>query len=92
MANSKLNVGNIEGLSPNFTVKLKAEADMIFQGDSQLLMNQNSHLALPAGTDTNFEDAQRINAPRRGIRDGQLRFNTSSGKLQLYYDNRWTSG
>ena len=35
--NSKLNVGNIEGLSPNFTVKLKAEADMVFKGDSQLL-------------------------------------------------------
>ena len=90
--NSKLNVGNIEGLSPNFTVTLKAEADMIFKDDSQLLMNQNSHLAIPSGTDSEFENAQFTNAPRRGHRQGQLRFNETDGKLQIYNDGRWTSG
>ena len=90
--NSKLNVFNIEGLSPNFTVKLKAEADMVFKGDSQLLMNKNSHLALHSGTSAEFEAAQFTNAPRRGHRQGQLRFNETDGKLQIYNDGRWTSG
>jgi len=90
--NSKLNVGNIEGLSPNFTVKLKAEADMVFKGDSQLLMNQTSHLALPAVSDAQFDTSNQSYAPRRGYRNGQLRFNTSNGKLQIYNDGRWTSG
>ena len=55
-------------------------------------MNQNSHLALPSGTSAEFEAAQFTNAPRRGHRQGQLRFNETDGKLQIYNDGRWTSG
>ena len=87
----KLRVQNIQGLTPNFTVTVNDESDLVFKGTSYLygsLGNQRS-LPIPYGTTQQFADAQINNAPRRGYETGEIRYNTTTQKLEVFNNGVW---
>ena len=70
----KLRVQNIQGLTPNFTVTVNDESDLVFKGTSYLYVKNSSQSALPIpyGTTQQFAAAQINNAPRRGYEAGEI--------------------
>ena len=54
MAAGKINVGLLEGLSPNFTITVPPDTDFAFKGDSSLVITGQSYLPLPNGAPLDF--------------------------------------
>ena len=50
--------------------------------------SQNA-LPLPYGTTQQFSDAQINNAPRRGYETGEIRYNTTTNKLEVFNNGVW---
>ena len=87
----KLRVQNIQGLPDNFTVTVNNESDLAFKGTSYLYVKNSSQnaLPLPDGTTQQFSDAQINNAPRRGYAPGEIRYNTTTNKLEVFNNGVW---
>lgn len=83
----KVNVGQIAGLSPQFTTTVPEETDLVFEGASNLVGNQ--YIPFPYGTRAQFDADTIQNAPRREY-DGMMRFNTTSGTFEVYFNGIWS--
>lgn len=92
MAAGKINVGLLEGLSPNFTITVPPDTDFAFKGDSSLVITGQSYLPLPNGAPLDFENRELSYGKRRQPQIGQLRFNTSTDKLEFVYTGVWQDG
>tara|TARA_R100000458_G_C8275673_1_gene250801 strand:+ start:198 stop:1103 length:906 start_codon:yes stop_codon:yes gene_type:complete len=93
MANSgKLNVGLIEGLSPNFTVTVPEDTDLAFKGDSSLSITGQSYITIPNGAPLDFDAREIQYGKRRHPQTGQIRFNTSTDKLEFVFADVWQDG
>ena len=86
----KLRVQNIQGLSPNFTVTIDEDSDLAFKGGSELRVTNQSALPLPFGTTTAFAARQITHSPRRGYENGELRYNLSTQKLEVFNNGVWS--
>ena len=84
MAGGKINVGLLEGLSPNFTITVPPDTDLAFKGDSSLVVTGQSYLPLPNGAPLDFANREISYGKRRQPQIGQLRFNTSTDKMLVY--------
>ena len=92
MAVGKINVGLIEGLSPNFTITVPPDTDFAFKGDSSLVVTGQSYLPLPNGAPLDFETRELSYGKRRQPQIGQLRFNTSTDNLEFVFNDVWQDG
>ena len=92
MAAGKINVGLIEGLSPNFTVTVPEDTDLAFKGDSSLVITGQSYLPLPNGAPLDFRNREISFGKRRQPQFGELIFNTSTDKLEMVYNGVWQDG
>ena len=86
----KLRVQNIQGLTPNFTVTIDEDSDMAFKGGSELRVENQSALPLPFGTTPAFAARQITHSPRRGYENGELRYNLSTQKLEVFNNGVWS--
>ena len=75
-----LNVGSIQGNSPNFTIDLDAGSRLRLASD--LRVNQQQYIPLPSGT-----TAQR---PSDSY-PGSIRYNTTISKLEIWTGTPWFS-
>ena len=82
---SKLYVAQITGLTPNFTVTIPEETDLLCN-DANLSGKQ--YIPLPYGTTAQFINDAVENSPRK-TPNGMIRFNTTSGKLQGFNGTAW---
>ena len=71
---SHLNVGSIQGNSPNFRVTLEDGSVLQVNSDFDLVNQQG--FPIPNGTTA---------GRNASAKDGSLRFNTVSGQLEVYY-------
>tara|TARA_Y100000004_G_C8876976_1_gene395875 strand:+ start:242 stop:502 length:261 start_codon:yes stop_codon:yes gene_type:complete len=83
----KVNVGQVAGLSPQFTTTVPEETDLLFAGTSNLVGNQ--YVPFPYGTRAQFDADKIQNAPRREY-DGMMRFNTATGNFEVYFNGVWS--
>lgn len=75
MSNSgQLRVSIIRGISPNFRITLNAYS--FLDMDSEFRLTNQTYLPLPAGT----TEARPGNPAF-----GSVRFNTTTGKMEMYY-------
>ena len=81
---SKLYVAQITGLTPNFTVTIPEETDLLFN-DANLSGKQ--YIPLPYGTTAQFINDAVENSPRK-TPNGMIKFNTTLGKLEVYYKKK----
>jgi len=72
--NGQLRVSILRGISPNFRVTLNQDSRLNMNSDFRI--NNQSYLPLPAGSND-----QRVGNPVFG----SVRFNTTTGKLEMYY-------
>tara|TARA_B100000131_G_scaffold51925_1_gene46569 strand:+ start:888 stop:1157 length:270 start_codon:yes stop_codon:yes gene_type:complete len=87
----KLRVQNIQGLSPNFTVTIDEDSDMAFKGGAELRVEgSQSALPLPFGTTNAFAARQITHSPRRGYENGELRYNLTTQKLEVFNNGVWS--
>ncbi len=75
-----LNVGSIQGNSPNFTIDLDTGSRLRLSSD--LRVNQQQYIPLPSGT-----TAQR---PSDSY-PGSIRYNTTISKLEIWTGTTWFS-
>tara|TARA_Y100000004_G_scaffold61385_1_gene68694 strand:+ start:245 stop:514 length:270 start_codon:yes stop_codon:yes gene_type:complete len=83
---AKLKVGQITGLSPQFTTTIPEETDLLFAGTSNLVGNQ--YIPFPYGTVAQFEADKIQNAPRREL-NGMMRYDTANNEFQVYLNGKW---
>ena len=83
-------VQNIQGLTANFTVTIDEDSDLAFKGGSELRVTNQSALPLPFGTATAFAARQITHSPRRGYENGEVRYNLSTQKLEVFNNGVWS--
>ena len=54
-----------------------------------MFKGSQSALPIPYGTTQQFADAQINNAPRRGYENGEIRYNTTTQKLEVFNNGVW---
>ena len=86
----KVRVQNIQGLTPNFTVTIDEDSDLAFKGGSELRVTNQSALPLPYGTTNAFATRLITHSPRRGYENGEVRYNLSTQKLEVFNNGVWS--
>ena len=76
----QLNVGTIQGNSPNFTVTIRDEGTLEMESDLRIL--GQTYIPLPAGT-TSQRTGEAVT--------GSIRFNTDSNVLECWTGASWLS-
>jgi len=79
-----LNVGSLQGNFPNYRITLSNDSELDIA--SQLLLTNQTYVPLPANTTDGF--ASTAGGPR-GYVKGQLRYNTTTQKPELYDGVNW---
>ena len=85
----KVRVQNIQGRSPNFTVTVDEDSDMAFKGGAELRVTNQSALPLPYGTTNAFAARQITHSPRRGYQTGEVRYNLTTQRLEVFNNGVW---
>ena len=85
----KVRVQNIQGLTPNFTVLVDEDSDMAFKGGAELRVTNQSALPLPYGTTNAFAARQITHSPRRGYQTGEVRYNLTTQRLEVFNNGVW---
>ena len=86
----KLRVQTIQGLTPNFTVTVNDKIDLAFKGGAELrVTGSQSALPLPYGTTNAFNARQVTHSPRRGYENGEIRYNLTTQKLEVFNNGVW---
>ena len=85
----KVRVQTIQGLTPNFTVTVDEDSDMAFKGGAELRVTNQSALPLPYGTTNAFAARQITHSPRRGYQTGEVRYNLTTQRLEVFNNGVW---
>jgi len=86
----KVRVQNIQGLSPNFRVTVNDRSSLAFKGGAELRVTNQSALPIPYGTTNAFNARQITHAPIRGFEQGEIRYNLTTQKLEVFNNGVWS--